>query len=47
MILGYLNEILSEEAKLVTTFEFEGMKYGLIPDFDKITASELIDLINI
>jgi hypothetical protein len=25
--------------QLVTTFEFEGVKYGLIPDFDKdITA---------
>jgi hypothetical protein len=44
-ILNYLNEILSQEAKLVTTFEFEGVKYGLIPDFDKdITAGELIDL---
>jgi hypothetical protein len=44
-ILNYLNEILSQEAKLVTTFELEGIKYGLIPDFDKdITAGELIDL---
>jgi hypothetical protein len=31
--------------ELVTTVEFEGVKYGLIPDFDKdITAGELIDL---
>jgi hypothetical protein len=30
------------KTKLVTTFEFEGVKYGLIPDFDKnITAGEL------
>jgi hypothetical protein len=37
-MLGYLNEI-SSKPKLVTTFEFEGVKYGLIPDFDKdITA---------
>jgi hypothetical protein len=44
-ILGYLNEILSSEAWLVTTFEFEGMKYGLIPDFDKdITALNWLNL---
>jgi hypothetical protein len=44
-MLGYLNEILSSKPELVTTFEFEGVKYGLIPDFDKdITAGELIDL---
>jgi hypothetical protein len=43
-MLGYLNEILSKP-ELVTTVEFEGVKYGLIPDFDKdITAGELIDL---
>jgi hypothetical protein len=37
-MLGYLNEILSSKPK-VTTVEFEGVKYGLIPDFDKdITA---------
>jgi hypothetical protein len=34
-----------KKPELVTTFEFEGVKYGLIPDFDKdITAGELIDL---
>jgi hypothetical protein len=44
-MLGYLNEILSSKPELVTTVEFEGVKYGLIPDFDKdITAGELIDL---
>jgi hypothetical protein len=38
-MLGYLNEILSSKPELVTTVEFEGVKYGLIPDFDKdITA---------
>jgi hypothetical protein len=34
-MLGYLNEILSSKPELVTTVEFEGVKYGLIPDFDK------------
>jgi hypothetical protein len=34
-----------QKPELVTTVEFEGVKYGLIPDFDKdITAGELIDL---
>jgi hypothetical protein len=30
-----------QKPELVTTVEFEGVKYGLIPDFDKdITAGE-------
>jgi hypothetical protein len=42
-MLGYLNEILSSK-QISNHFEFEGVKYGLIPDFDKdITAGELID----
>jgi hypothetical protein len=28
-MLGYLNEILSSKPELVTTVEFEGVKYGL------------------
>jgi len=44
-ILGYLNKVLGTKSELHQTFEFEGKKYGLIPDFDKnITAGELIDL---
>ncbi|MFC6095800.1 hypothetical protein ACFPVY_04005 [Flavobacterium qiangtangense] len=44
-ILGYLNKVLGTKSELHQTFDFEGKKYGLIPDFDKnITAGELIDL---
>lgn len=44
-ILGYLNKVLGSKSELHQKFEFEGVKYGLIPDFDKnITAGELIDL---
>jgi hypothetical protein len=44
-ILHHLNATLNAKPTLYTTFEFGGLKYGLIPSFDKdITAGELIDL---
>lgn len=41
----HLNNVFSIKSELVKKFEFDGVKYGLINDFDKdITYGELIDL---
>ena len=36
--------VLSQTSKLSTTFEYDGIKYGMIPDFTKISLGEFVDL---
>jgi hypothetical protein len=40
----HLTNMLQGEPKLVQTFEIDGVMFGLIPNFDDITAGEYIDL---
>jgi hypothetical protein len=41
-----ITEALSQEPKLVRTFEWEGVQYGFVPNLDDITVGEFIDLEN-
>lgn len=44
-ILSHLKPLLSHNPELYTTFTFNGVKYGLIPNFSKdLLAGEFIDL---
>jgi len=43
-IRNLLISVLSEQPDLVNIFEFNGIKYGLIPDWDDITFGEFLDL---
>jgi hypothetical protein len=42
--LAKLGEILQTEPKFVPTFKHNGVEYGFIPNFDKLTTGEFIDL---
>jgi len=43
----HLTKVFEEKSELVKKFEFEGVEYGFINDFDKdVTHGELIDLEN-
>lgn len=43
-IIYFLEKVLGEKSSFHQKFEFQGVKYGIIPDFDKhITSGELID----
>lgn len=39
-----LVKVLDETPSLTRTFELNGVEYGFIPDFDKITLGEYVDL---
>lgn len=40
----HIDRVINEENKFVTSFEFNGIEYGFIPDFNKfITTRELVD----
>lgn len=43
-ILNQIDTALATEAKFLPTFEFNGVKYGFIPNLDKITLAEYADL---
>ena len=45
-IISKITTALSEDLGLIRTFELNGVKYGLIPNFDKITLAEFIDIDN-
>jgi hypothetical protein len=42
--LAKLANILQTEPKFVQTFKHNGIEFGLIPNFDKLTTGEFIDL---
>lgn len=44
LITSKLNRIVTEEAPLISRFKIKNKEYGLVPNFSKITAGELIDL---
>lgn len=46
LIIGKITDALSEDLGLIRTFELNGVKYGFIPNFDKITLAEFIDIDN-
>lgn len=41
-----INDLFNQDVKLVPTFTMDGVGYGFIPDLDKITLGEYIDLDN-
>lgn len=41
-----INDLFNQDVKLVPTFTMNGVGYGFIPDLDKITLGEYIDLDN-
>lgn len=43
-IVRIINDMFNKDAKLVPTFTMDGVAYGFIPDLDKITLGEYIDL---
>jgi len=43
-LLGAVTKCLNEEPKLTQRFKLDGVEYGLIPNFDNITAGELFDI---
>lgn len=43
-ILLKIAEVLQEKPKLQSTFKLSGVEYGIIPNFDDMTAGEYIDL---
>jgi len=43
-ITSKINEILSQKPKYEPRFTYLGVKYGFIPNLDKITAGEFVDL---
>ena len=44
LITSKLHRIVTEEAPLISRFKIKNKEYGLIPNFSKIKAGELIDL---
>lgn len=47
LITSKLHDIVQTESPLVNRFKLDGVEYGIIPDFSKIKAGELIDLDNL
>lgn len=45
-IIAKITEALSEEVGLIKTFELNEIEYGFIPNLDKITLAEFIDIDN-
>jgi hypothetical protein len=45
-IIANIKEALSDDPGLIHTFELNGIKYGLIPNFDKMSTAEFIDIDN-
>jgi hypothetical protein len=43
-VVNILNDMFQKEVKLITTFTMKDTSYGFIPDLDKITLGEYIDL---
>jgi hypothetical protein len=43
-VLSRLNEILQEKPNFEATFTLGGIEYGFIPNLDKITAGEFVDI---
>jgi hypothetical protein len=43
-IAAEIASVLSQSSKLQTTFEHEGVRYGMIPDLTKISLGEFVDL---
>ncbi|KAA5534309.1 hypothetical protein [Paenimyroides baculatum] len=43
-LTGKIKDIAQTSSPLVNRFKLNGVEYGLIPNFSKITAGELIDL---
>lgn len=41
-----INDLFNQDVKLIPTFTMNGVGYGFIPDLDKITLGEYIDLDN-
>jgi len=39
-----LSEVIDVQPELVMRFEYKGTEYGMIPNFDKISTGEFIDL---
>lgn len=44
--MSNLTNILKTDAKFIQRFELNGIEYGFIPNLDKITAAEWIDIDN-
>src|SRR5690606_8310234 len=47
LITSKLHDIVQTESPLVNRFKLNGIEYGIIPNFSKIKAGELIDLDNL
>ena len=45
-VVRIINDLFNQDAKFVPTFTMDGVSYGFIPDLDKITLGEYIDLDN-
>jgi hypothetical protein len=43
-VVKIINKLFEQESKLVPTFTMDNVSYGFIPDLDKITLGEYIDL---
>lgn len=43
-LIDELNAVFNQKPELTQRFEFNGVEYGLIPNFDDITFAELTDL---
>ena len=43
-VVRIINDLFNKEAKLVPAFTMDGIAYGFVPDLDKITLGEYIDL---
>lgn len=42
--MSYITVLLQEPTELVHRFKYQGVEYGFIPNLDKITTAEYIDL---
>jgi len=43
-VVKIINDLFEQEVKLIPTFTMDNVSYGFIPDLDKITLGEYIDL---
>lgn len=43
-VSNMINDLFTQDVKLVPTFTMDGVSYGFIPDLDKISLGEYIDL---
>ena len=45
-VVNMINDLFTQDVKLVPTFTMDGVGYGFVPDLDKMTLGEYVDLDN-